>query len=201
MSCATEKEVVLDAQIGEIETQITHQEDQIAKEGGGYARRRENLKTEQAKLNQSISDLEKQIQEACGGLLPFALATSLCEQLRTRLIKETEIEAWDSAHKALKERNRELLEQLEGDEFWESVPGLSPNSPLRDSINGTIANLLTKQSQQPDALKDLYRIHSLSPPESQRLLSWINSCLFEVRGRFHKLTQQFEENNRPATAS
>ena len=92
--------------------------------------------------------MEKQIQEACSGLLPFALAASLCEQLRTRLIKETEIEAWDSSHKALKERNRELLEQLEGDEFWESVPGLSPNSPLRDSINGTIANLLTKQSQQ-----------------------------------------------------
>ena len=196
LSCAFEKKAVLDAQIDEIEAQISHQEDQIAKEGGGYARRRENLKTEQAKLNQSISDLEKQIQEACGGLLPFALAASLCEQLRTRLIKETEIEAWDSAHKALKERNRELLEQLEGDEFWESVLGLSPNSPLRDSINGTIANLLTKQSQQPDVLKDLYRIHSLSPPESQRLLSWINSCLFEVPGRFHKLTQQFEENNR-----
>ena len=196
LSCAIERKAVLDAQVGVTETQISHQEEQIAKEGGGYARQRERLKTDQAKLNQRISDLEKQIQEACGGLLPFALAASLCEQLQTRLIKEAEIESWDSEHKALKERNQELLEQLEGDEFWESVPGLSPNSPLRDSINGTIANLLTKQSQQPDALKDLYRIHSLSPPESQQLLSWINSCLFEVPGKFHKLTQQFEENNR-----
>ena len=161
LSCAVEKKAVLDAQINEVETQISHQEEQIAKEGGGYARQREDLKTEQAKLNQSIADLEKQIQEACGGLLPFALAASLCEQLRTQLIKETEIEAWDSAHKALKERNRELLEQLEENEFWESVPGLSPKPSLRDSIHIRIATLLTKQLQSPESLKDLRRIHSL----------------------------------------
>ena len=108
MDYLEEKKAALDAQIGEVETQITHQEEELAKEGGGYARQREELKTEQAQLNQSIADLEKQIQEACGGLLPFAFADSLCEQLRTRLIKEAEVEEWNSAHKALKERNQTL---------------------------------------------------------------------------------------------
>ena len=118
---------------------------------------------------------------------------SNCE---TRLIKEAEVETWDSAHKALKERNRELLVQLEGDEFWESVPGLSPKSALRDSIHSGIANLFIEQLQPPEALKDLYRIHSLSPPESQQLLSWIDSCRSEVPEGFHKLNRQFEESNR-----
>ena len=196
LSCAVEEKAVLDAQIDEIETQIIHQEEEIAREGGGYARRREDLKTEQAKLSQSVADLEKQIQEACGGLLPFALAASLCEQLRTRLITEAEIEAWGSAHKALKERNRELLEQLEEEKFWESMPDLSPKSSLRDSLHSKIANLLTEQLQQPEAFTGIYRIHSLSPPESQQLLSWINSCLSRVPERFHRLNQQFEESNR-----
>ena len=196
LSCADEKKAVLDAQIDEIEIQIIHQEEEITREGGGYARQREDLKIEQAKLNQVISDLARQIQEACGGLLPFALAASLCEQLRLRLITEGEIEAWDSAHKTLKERNRELLEQLEGDEFWESMPESSPKSFLRDSIHSRITNLLMEQLQQPEALKDTYRIHSLSPPESQQLLNWIHSCLSEVPERFHKLNQQFEESNR-----
>ena len=191
-----EKKAALDAQIGEVETQITHQEEELAKEGGGYARQREELKTEQAQLNQSIADLEKQIQEACGGLLPFAFADSLCEQLRTRLIKEAEVEEWNSAHKALTERNQTLLEQLEEDEFWESVPGISSKSCLRDSIYSGIANLLTEQLQPPEALKDVHRIHSLSPPESQQLLSWIDSCITEVPEGFHKLNQQFEESNR-----
>ena len=196
LGCAVEKKAVLDTQIDEVETQIIHQEEEIAREGGGYARQREDLKTEQAKLNQIISDLEKQIQEACGGLLPFALAVSLCEQLQTQLITEAEIEAWDSAHKALKERNRELLEQLEGEAFWKLVPELSSKSSVRDSLHNKIANLLTEQLQQPEVLKDVYRIHSLSPPESQQLLNWIHSCLSEVPERFHKLHQQFEESNR-----
>ncbi len=196
LNCVEEKKAALDAQIDEVETQIIHQEEEIAREGGGYARQRENLKTEQARLNQSISDLEKQIQEACSELLPFALAASLCEQLRVRLITEAEIEAWDSAYKTLKERNRELLEQLEGDEFWESMPESSPKSFLRDSIHSRITNLLMEQLQQPKALKDTCRIHSLSPPESQQLLNWIHSCLSEIPERFHKLNQQFEESNR-----
>ena len=191
LSCAVDKKAVLDAQIDEVDAQIIHQEEEIAREGGGYARQREDLKIEQARLNQIIADLEKQIQEACGGLLPFALAASLCEQLRTRLITEAKIEAWDSAHKALKERNRELLEQLEGNEFWKSVLGISPKSSLRDSLHSKITNLLTEQLQQPEALKDTDRIHSLSPFESQQLLNWIDSCLSEVPERFYKLNQQF----------
>ena len=182
--------------IDKIETQIIHQEEQIAREGGGYARRREDLKTEQTKLSQIVTDLEKQIQEACGGLLPFALAASLCEQLRTRLITEAEIEAWGSAHKALKERNQELLEQLEEEKFWESMPDLSPKSSLRDSLHSKIANLLTEQLQQPEAFTGIYRIHSLSPPESQQLLNWINSCLSDVPKSFYKLNQQLEQSNR-----
>ena len=196
LNCVKEKKAALDAQIGEVKIQITYQEEQIVKEGGSYARRREKLKTEQAKLNQSISDLEKQIQEACSGLLPFALAASLCEQLRTRLIKEAEIATWDSAYKALKERNQELLEQLERNEFWESVPGLSFKSSLRNSLHKGMINLLTEQLQPPETLKNLRRVHFLSPPESQQLLSWINSCLSRVPERFHRLNQQFEESNR-----
>ena len=84
LGVAKESKATLEAQIGGIETQITLEEEKIAKEGGGYARRREQLKINHARLTQQISDLEKQIHEACAGLFPFALVPSLCEQLRTQ---------------------------------------------------------------------------------------------------------------------
>ena len=196
LCCVFEKKAALDAQIDEVEIQIIHQEEKIKREGGGYARQREDLKAEQTKLDQRIFDLKEQIQEACGELLPFALAASLCVQLRTRLIKEAEVETWDSAYKALKERNRELLEQLEGNEFWESMPKSSPEPSLRDFIHKGMTKLLTKQLQPPKTLKDLRRVHFLSPFDSQRLLNWIDSCLAEVPERFHELNRQFEESNR-----
>lgn len=191
-----EKKAGLEAQIVEIETQIAHQEEQIAREGGSYARQREKLKMRQAKLNQKISDLEKQIRDACGGLLPFALASSLCEQLRTRLIKEAEIKEWNSANRVLKERNRGLLEQLEGSEFWDSMQDLPPESSLRESVHKGVANLLAKQLQPSKSLKDLSYVHSLSLPESQQLISWIDLCLTEVPEKFRELSRQLEDSNR-----
>ena len=178
LSCAVEKKAVLEAQIGEIESQIMLQEDQIAKEGGGYARQREELKMRQARLNQRISDLEKQIQDACAGLFPFALASSLCEQLRTRLIKEAEVEKRDLAYRALEDLLKER-ERSEPRENWEDI-----------------ANRLKQQLRTHTALGDSDRRHPLSPPESQRLLHWLDLCLTEVPEQFHQLSRQFEESNR-----
>jgi DNA sulfur modification protein DndD len=193
--CAVEKKTDLDAQADEVGIQITHQEEQIAKEGGNYARRQEELKVQQAVLKEKVVMLENQIREECNELLPFALAASLCEQLRTRLITEAEIEAWNSAHKALKERNRELLEQLEGNEFWESVPELSSQTSVRNTIRQGLTALLAEQLQPPEVLKDFHWVHSFSPSESQRLLNWINSCLSEIPEKFHELNRLFQESN------
>ena len=175
LSSAAEKKAGLEAQIGEIATQITLQEEKISKEGGGYARQREKLKMQQARLNQRISDLEKQIQDACGGLFPFALASSLCEQLRTQLIKEAEIQKWDSAYRALEE----LLEQWDRSELWEEM-----------------ANRLKQQRRTHEAHDDSERVHSLSPSETQQLLNWVELCLTKVPKQFHELSRQFEESSR-----
>ncbi len=195
LSCVVERKADLDTQADEIGTQITHQEGQIAKEGGNYARRREELKIHQAILKEEVAMLENQIREECNELLPFALAASLCEQLRTRLITEAEIEVWNSAHKALKERNQELLEQLEGNEFWESVPELSSQTSVRNTIRQGLTALLAEQLQPPEVLKDFHWVHSFSPSESQRLLSWINLCLSEIPEKFQELNRLFQESN------
>ena len=195
LGCAVEKKTDFDAQADEVGIQITHQEEQIAKEGGNYARRQEELKVQQAVLKEKVVMLENQIREECNELLPFALAASLCEQLRTRLITEAEIEAWNSAHKALKERNRELLEQLEGNEFWESVPELSSQTSVRNTIRQGLTALLAEQLQPPEVLKDFHWGHSFSPSESQQLLNWINSCLSEIPEKFHELNRLFQESN------
>ena len=183
LDCVVEKKVVLDAQVDEVVTQITFQEELIAKEGGNYARRREELKVQQGVLKEKIAMLEIQIREECNELFPFALVPSLCKQLHNRLMKESEIEEWNSAQSVL----QRLLEDLEDDEQ------LSPEA--RNSIIKRITNLLSEQLQSSETLEDLHQVHHLSTLESQQLLSWINSCLFEIPERFHKLHQQLEENN------
>ena len=183
LDCVVEKKAVLDAQVDEVATQITFQEELIAKEGGNYARRREKLKVQQGVLKEKIVMLEIQIREECSELLPFALMPSLCKQLQDRLIKESKIEKWSFAQSVL----QPLLRDLEDDEQ------LSPDA--RNSILERIANLISEQLQSSETLENFQQVHHLSALESQQLLSWINSCLFEIPERFHKLNQQFEEDN------
>ena len=183
LRCGIERKAVFDAQADKVGTQITYQEEQIAKEGGNYARRREELKVQQAVLKEKIAMLATQIREECNELLPFALVPSLCKQLRDQLIKELEIEKWSSAQSVL----QPLLEDLEGDEQ------LSPD--VRNSILERIANLLSEQFQPLETLEEFHQVHHLSTVESQQLLDWINLCLLDIPGRVRKLNQQFEENN------
>ena len=178
LNLAAETKAALEVEVGEIESQIALQEDKIAKEGGGYARQRVKLKMRQAKLSQKISDLEKQSRDACAGLFPFALPRSLCERLRIQLIKEAEIEKWDSAYRALEDVIKPL-KRSEPQGNWEAI-----------------ANRLKQQLRTREELADSKRVHCLSPPESQRLLTLLDSCLTKEPDRFRALSRQLEESNR-----
>ena len=175
LDSAVDRKTDLDSQIVEVESQITLQEDLIAKEGGNYARQREQLKTQQARLSQRISDLEKQIQDSCNGLLPFAFVPSLCEQLQAQLIEEAEIERRELAYRALEE----FFGQSEDKELW-----------------NTIANRLREQSGNYKLGDDSKRRHSLSLAESEQLLNWVDLCLTKVPEQFRELGREFEKSNR-----
>ena len=175
LNSEVERKTALEGQVAEVELQIMLQEDLIAKEGGNYARQREQLKTQQARLSQRISDLENQIQDACGGLLPFSLVPSLCEQLQAQLIEEAEIERRESAYRALEE----LLGQPEDKELW-----------------STIASRLREQFGNYHKGDDSKRRHSLSLAEFEQLLSWVDLCLTKVPEQFRELGREYEESNR-----
>ena len=175
ISLAKEVKATLEGQIADLESQITLEEERLAKEGGGYARQREKLRAHQARLTQQISDLEKQIHEACAGLFPFALIPSLCEQLKTQLTKEDEHEKQASAYKALEQ----VLKTSDDDELWERV-----------------ADRFEEQFGTRNAVGDFEFRHALSLSESQQLQNWLEQCLTTVPEQSIRIGQQYEECNR-----
>ena len=175
LSLAKEAKSTLEEQIAELESQITLEEERLAKEGGSYARKRENLKAQQARLTQQIADLENQIREACAGLFPFALIPSLCEQLKSQLTREDEHEKQSSAYKALEQ----VLKTSADDDLWEQV-----------------ANRFEEQFGKRDAVGEIERRHALPLSESRQLLQWLEQCLTTVPAQSRRIGQQYEECNR-----
>jgi DNA sulfur modification protein DndD len=61
-------------------------EQKLTASGGGYARHREELLW--PRLRSELNQIRNELQNACAGLLPFAVAPQLCAQLKDRLLEE-----------------------------------------------------------------------------------------------------------------
>ncbi len=179
----------LHTQVEKLEKQITQQESRIAAEGGSYAKKRGNLKLRQEQLQADIEVLEDAIRDLCGGLFPFTLVPELLKRLGKRLIKEIELDEWETRNRALNTQNAEVLETLSAKSFWNDV---SLSEAQIETIRAKITPLLKTQLKRPEKLQGFKKIRERSPAECDRLLEWIDACLNNVPREFRELNDALE---------
>lgn len=180
----------LHIQIAKLETQIARQESRIAAEGGSYAKKRESLKLQQEQLRTDIEAFESDIRDLCGELFPFALVPGLLKRLGKRLVKEIELDEWETRDQVLKTQNTEVLETLASEAFWDDV---SLSVPQIETVRAKIEPLLKTQLERPETLRDFKKIRDRSPSEYDRLLEWIDACLDEVPQEFRELNHALKK--------
>ena len=180
----------LHTQIAKLEVQITQQESYIAAEGGSYAKKRESLKLRQEQLEADIEVLENAIRELCGELFPFTLAPELLNRLGKRLIKEMELDEWETRNRALNTQNTKVLETLSTKSFWNDA---SLSESQIETVRAKITPLLKTQLKRPEILQDFKKIRERSPAECDRLLEWIDACLNDVPQEFRELNDALKD--------
>ena len=72
--------------LSSLRIQVVRLQDKITAQGGSFVRNREKLIHDRAVLETKIAEVETNLREMCGGLLPFVLVPRLCEQLRAQLL-------------------------------------------------------------------------------------------------------------------
>ena len=174
----------LHTQIEKLGKQITRQESRIAAEGGSYAERRESLKLRQEQLYADIEAFESDIRDLCGELFPFALVPKLLKRLEERLVKEMELDEWETRDQVLQTQNTEILETLVSEVFWND---LSLSAPQIEVVRAKIEPLLKTRLERPETLRGFKKIRDRSHSEYDRLLEWIDACLDEVPQEFCEL--------------
>ena len=180
----------LHTQIEKLEAQIARQESRIAAEGGSYAEKQERLKLQQGQLHADIEAFESDIRDLCGKLFPFTLVPELLKRLGERLVKEIELDEWETRDQVLKTQNTEILETLASGEFWDDT---SLSVPQIKTFRDKIEPLLKTQLEHPEALQGFKKIRDRSPSEYDRLLEWIDACLDEVPQEFRELNDALKE--------
>lgn len=182
----------LRTQIKDIEAQIMQQESRIAAEGGNYAERREGLKLEQERLYTEIEEVKNKIRDRCAGLFPFALGPDLLKRLRKQLLKEIELNEWESRNLALKTQNAKVLEILESGTFWDDV---SLSASEIEIVRSKIAPLLKTQFERPVRLQTFKKKRDRSVSEYNQLLKWVDACLNDVPQEFQALNDTLKEKH------
>ena len=180
----------LDTQVEKLETQIERQEAYIAAEGGAYAKKRDSLKLQQGQLLADIEALENDVRDLCAELFPFALVPDLLKRLRGRLLKEIELDEWETRNRVLQTHNTEALETITSSNFWAET---SLSEAHIDAVRAKITPLLKTQFERPEALCGFKKSQNRSPSEYARLLEWIDASFNDVPREFRELNDALNE--------
>lgn len=172
------------------DAQIARQESRITAEGGSYAEMREGLNLRQGQLLADIEAFENDIRLLCEELFPFSLVPDLLKKLRGRLLKEIELDEWEAENRALNKQNKQLLEDITSDAFWDDV---SFSKAEIETLRTKFATRLKIPSKRPKELQGFKKIRDRSPSEYASLLEWIDLCLNEIPQEFLALTHELKE--------
>jgi DNA sulfur modification protein DndD len=179
----------IEAELNEIRTALGHIEEKITAEGGGFARNRNRLIERQAELKTQLYQQEDTLRHLSSGLLPFALAQALCQQLRDQLLLENEAKAAAASSAILAKAKKRIRKRLSEKTLWDGVPKLpvAARRVILERLQDVIESALPRPAETCTPL-----VHELSSESQAQLLSWIDQATGEVPARLQDLSAEIE---------
>lgn len=184
-----QKKAQVQSQIDRVQGEIEHQEHQIAKEGGGYASKREKLKLQRQALDEEIETAKERIRRLCAGLLPFSLVPDLCSSLRKRLQVEREYQQRIAAQAALRSTQEKIIKEISSESFWE---GMSLLHRYRKELADKIAEAFKRNITNKE-VGSMQISHQISFIEREKILDWTNQVLSYVPVELEELSTRLEK--------
>lgn len=187
----------LEAQAAATQDSLAGAERRLSLAGGNYAERRPQLQARHATVAREIEERQKELREACEGLLPFALAPALCRKVSDRLHNEVQAAQMAAFGQMWQSRVEQLRGQMEKDKFWGELE-ISPE--MRRKLTKKV-NKALKQSDLPAQPEK--PLHPLSDIERDKTQEWIRQAMGEVRTQIAastKILRALQEEERQISA-
>ena len=132
-----DKQINLETKIGFLQKQADVQEANFKKIGGEFARNREELTIEKARLESKLENTEKEIRELCSDTLPFSLIPKQLEEIKNE-IKADQQKIEDGFEKIILEKNfQDLLDNIKSESFLPNI-----NNDVKQNVTKQIDELL-----------------------------------------------------------
>lgn len=179
----------------QLKKEIAGIETRFSRKGGAFADQRASLKAEETHLKDAIGVVEKSIRDLADDLLPFTLATQLCQSLRDQLAAESTVRDWQAHQKLVQERIAGIKSSLQVRLFPKSDKTKITND-AKQSIEKRVHGLLDTLAASPKNLPKVPLVHNLSDSDQTQVLNAITRVVDEVPKQVRSLEASYEKSMR-----
>ena len=166
--------------------EIEEIEAKIAKIGGGFASKREDLRIEKTSLQSNKTVLENDLKRILSGPMPFCLIPKQIKSLETQIKKDSEITKKQFEQEILDEKLNQILAVLDEKTLWKGVPD---ESKLKDSLNLKITKVFDSTKSLKKDMKNLFNFSLL---ESTNILNLLENLTLDI-SKLDKDSKQFDK--------
>ena len=169
-----EKKAEKNSEIEKVQQRVILCEEKVAKFGGGYYEKREQLKEEKSQLTAEIQAVEKEISQLCADILPFSLVPDQLEQIKNKIETDHKTLEQSFEKKILEENFEEILKEIKLKEFLTKLD-VNEKKEISDIFNKKLESIG----------KNEQTIFNLSISDMQHILKLIE----KIDGSFEKTLQ------------
>lgn len=183
-----EKLAIVNGEIEGVTKEIGVLESKVSKLGGGYASKREELKTRKTQLETRLSIVEINIRELCTGLLPFCLIPKELMKVSNQLKIDEEV-VKETFEKDILEKNfNKIKKEISSDSIWSKT---RINDHDKKEIISKLSEIFEKKigEEKPNQAG----IINFSVMETNHILELIDKINDDFPQQLEKETLQYNE--------
>ena len=164
------KQINLQTKIDFLQKQVDVQEVNFKKIGGQFARNREELTIEKARLESKLENVEKEIRELCSDTLPFSLIPKQMMEVKNEINADQQ-KLQDSFEKSILEKNfQDLLDNIKSESFLPNI-----TNDVRQNVTKQIDELLKNKIESiSNSTKTTYNLSADDMNQTIQLIDEIN---------------------------
>ena len=161
----------------------------LRRRAGAFAREKKKDENTLLKLKKELEELNNEIRQICGDVLPFVIASDVCRDLLTQLKKERRLKELIASAHILKEVNQTFMKKVESSKKLTELPKDQLNT-----IKTEIDNIFEEMFEDIDNEPREFFIHDLASAEMDFIENFFEKTEESVKTGLDKTLNLREKN-------
>jgi len=183
-----EKEVMLTANIEQIQKETNVLEEKLSKLGGGFASKRAEFKEKKLYLRTKLEQIEEEIRNLCAEILPFTLIPKQIENVQKQLEVDQTLLRNTFEKEILESSFADIQSKVNSKKFWND---LSVDSTVKAELLSKLSNIFEQTSEKSTVNEK--SLFNFSANDTSKLIELINKIKNDTGKLLEKSTKKFNE--------